>query len=207
MIGIFGGTFDPIHYGHLRAALEVKEIFGLTEVRFIPSANPPHREQPSASAQMRLHMLELAINKQPGFILDPRELKRSGASYMVDTLMSLRLEFTDEPLLLFIGTDAFANLKSWHKWQLLFDSAHIVVVTRPGFKYQRLDDCFNVRLATDTAELACHSSGKLYFQQVTQLDISATAIRNIVAELRNPRFLLPDNVIDFIREHKLYQRH
>ena len=207
MIGIFGGTFDPIHYGHLRAALEVKEIFGLTEVRFLPSANPPHREQPSAPAQMRLQMLELAINKQLGFILDTRELKRPGASYMVDTLMSLRLEFINEPLLLFIGNDAFANLKSWHKWQLLFDSAHIVVVTRPGIEYQRLDEFFKVRLARDITELAGNPAGKLYFQQVTQLDISATAIRNIIAEKRNPRFLLPDTVIDFISQHMLYQRH
>jgi len=112
MIGIFGGTFDPIHYGHLRSALEVKETFGLTEIRLIPSAQPPHREQPAATALMRLHMLELAIKNQPGLIIDTRELNRSGASYMVDTLKSLRQEFNDEPLLLFIGSDAFNQLKN-----------------------------------------------------------------------------------------------
>jgi nicotinate-nucleotide adenylyltransferase len=207
MIGIFGGTFDPIHYGHLRSALEVKEIFGLTEVRLIPSAQPPHREQPAATASMRLHMLELAIQIQPGLIIDTRELNRHGASYMVDTLKSLRQEFLNEPLLLFIGSDAFNHLKTWHQWQHLFDTAHVVVMTRPGFETQNLDEFFKARLATGITELAHNVAGKLYFQQVTQLDISATAIRNMIAEQKNPGFLLPDSVIAYIRQHKLYQRH
>ena len=206
MIGIFGGTFDPVHYGHLRSALEVKEIFGLTEVRLIPSAQPPHREQPAATALMRLQMLELAIKNQPGLMIDTRELNRHGASYMVDTLKSLRQEFKDEPLLLFIGADAFNHLKTWHQWQHLFDYAHIVVMTRPGFKIQNLDEFFKIRLANDSTELAHKLAGKLYFQQVTQLDISATAIRNMIAEQQNPGFLLPDSVIAYIRQHKLYQR-
>ena len=206
MIGVFGGTFDPVHYGHLRSALEVKEIFGLTEVRLIPSAQPPHREQPAASALMRLHMLELAIKNQPGLIIDTRELNRQGASYMVDTLKSLRQEFPNEPLLLFIGSDAFNHLKTWRQWQHLFDAAHIVVMTRPGFEIQNIDEFFKARLATETTELAHNLAGKLYFQQVTQLDISATAIRNMIAEQQNPGFLLPDTVIKYIVQHNLYQR-
>ena len=206
MIGIFGGTFDPVHYGHLRSALEVKEIFGLTEVRLIPSAHPPHREQPAATALMRLHMLELSIKNQPGLIIDTRELNRHGASYMVDTLSSLRQEFKDEPLLLFIGSDAFNHLKTWHRWQHLFDYAHIVVMTRPGFKIQNLDEFFKAKLATGITELAHNLTGKLYFQQITQLDISATAIRNMIAKQQNPGFLLPDAVINYIRQCKLYQR-
>ena len=207
MIGIFGGTFDPVHYGHLRSALEVKDIFGLSEVRLIPCAQPPHREQPAATALMRLHMLELAIENQPGLIIDTRELNRQGASYMVDTLKSLRQEFKDEPLLLFIGSDAFNQLKTWHQWQHLFDTAHIVVMTRPGFEINNLDDFFKFRLATGITELAHTVAGKLYFQQVTQLDISATAIRNMIAKQQNPGFLLPDAVIAYIRRHNLYQRH
>jgi nicotinate-nucleotide adenylyltransferase len=207
MIGIFGGTFDPVHYGHLRSALEVKEIFGLTEVRLIPSAQPPHREQPAATALMRLHMLELAIKNQPGLVIDTRELNRHGVSYMVDTLKSLRQEFPSEPLLLFIGSDAFNQLKTWHQWQHLFDFAHIVVMTRPGFKIQNLDDFFKVWLAGNLTELTDNIAGKLYFQQVSQLDISATAIRNMIAEQQNPGFLLPDTVIAYIRQHRLYQRH
>jgi len=207
MIGIFGGTFDPIHYGHLRSALEVKEIFGLTEVRLIPSAQPPHREQPAATALMRLQMLELAVKNQPGLIIDTRELNRNGVSYMVDTLKSLRKEFKDEPLLLFVGSDAFNHLKTWYQWQHLFDFAHIVVMTRPGFNILNLDEFFKARLTNEITELAHNLEGKLYFQQVTQLDISATAIRDMIMEQRNPGFLLPDTVIAYIRQHKLYQRH
>ena len=206
MIGIFGGTFDPVHYGHLRSALEVKEIFGLTEVRLIPSAQPPHREQPAATALMRLHMLELAIKDQSGLVIDTRELNRHGPSYMVDTLQSLRQELKNEPLLLFIGSDAFNQLKTWHQWPHLFYFAHIVVMTRPGFTIHNLDDFFQTRLATKITELTNNGAGKLYFQQVTQLDISATAIRNMIAEQQNPGFLLPDNVIAYIRQHQLYQR-
>jgi nicotinate-nucleotide adenylyltransferase len=207
MIGLFGGTFDPVHYGHLRSALEVKEIFGLKEVRLIPSSQPPHRDQPAATAPMRLHMLELAIKNQPGLIIDTRELNRQGASYMVDTLKSLRQEFKDEPLLLFIGSDAFNHLKTWHQWKHLFYHSHIVVMTRPGFEIQNLDEFFKARLATGITELAHNVGGKLYFQQVTQLDISATAIRNMIAEQQNPGFLLPDTVIAYIRQNNLYQRH
>jgi len=211
MIGIFGGTFDPIHYGHLRSALEVKDIFGLNEVRLIPCASPPHREQPAVTAEMRLQMLTLAIKNQPGLKIDTRELDRQKASdqtpsYMVDTLKSLRQEFPTEPLLLFIGTDAFKHLTSWHQWQQLFDYAHIVVMTRPGFETQELNDFFKARLA-EAKELAQASAGKLCFQQVTQLDISATAIRAMIADKQNPGFLLPDAVIEYIKQHKLYETH
>lgn len=207
MIGIFGGTFDPIHYGHLRSALEVKDVYGLTEVRLIPCSQPPHREQPAATALMRLHMLELAIKDRPGFVIDTRELNRDGISYMVDTLKSLRQEFKDESLLLFIGSDAFHYLKTWHQWQHLFDYSHIIVMTRPGFKIHNLDEFFKARLASGITELAQCAAGKLYFQQITQLDISATAIRSMIEKQQNPEFLLPDSVIAYIRQHKLYQRH
>ncbi|MGZ4978281.1 MAG: nicotinate-nucleotide adenylyltransferase [Methylobacter sp.] len=211
MIGIFGGTFDPVHYGHLRAALEVKDIFGLNEVRLIPCANPPHREQPGVTAGMRLRMLELAIKNQPGLKIDTRELDRHKTdqtpSYMVDTLKSLRQEFPNESLVLFIGTDAFKHLTGWHQWQRLFDYAHIVVLTRPGSEIQELDVFFKVRLAKDINELAQVIAGKLYFQQITQLDISATAIRDIIARKQHPGFLLPDAVIEYIKQHKLYETH
>jgi nicotinate-nucleotide adenylyltransferase len=207
MIGIFGGTFNPVHYGHLRSALEVKDVFGLDEVRLIPCFQPPHREHPSVTALMRLHMLELAITNQPGLKIDTRELERQGPSYMVDTLKSLRLEFPDQPLLLFIGTDAFKHLTAWHQWQQLFAYAHIVVMTRPGYQAQDLDDFFKARLAADKNELAERLAGKLFFQAVTPLDISATAIRKMIAEQQNPGYLLPDAVIDYIKQNLLYQKH
>ncbi|WP_442497005.1 nicotinate-nucleotide adenylyltransferase [Methylobacter sp. sgz302048] len=206
MIGIFGGTFDPVHYGHLRSALEVKEIFGLTEIRLLPSAQPPHREQPVATALMRVQMLELAIKNQPGFIIDTRELDRAGHSYMVDTLKSFRQEFPEQPLLLFIGSDAFKNLATWHRWQQLFDYAHIVVMTRPGFQLQELDGYFAAKKAIEITELAQASAGRLFFQPITQLEISATAIRKMIAEKRNPGFLLPDAVIEYIKQHALYEK-
>jgi nicotinate-nucleotide adenylyltransferase len=207
MIGIFGGTFDPIHYGHLRSALEVQEIFRLTQVRLIPSAQPPHRLQPLASAALRLQMLELAIKNQPRFVADDRELQRTGRSYMVDTLQSLRHDFPEQSLLLFMGSDAFNTLTNWHRWQDIFTYAHIVVLTRPGFVIQALDDFFTPRLTTEKQLLADYKAGKLVFQSVTQLDISATAIRQCIAEGKNPGFLLPDAVIMAIKQNQLYQTH
>lgn len=205
MIGIFGGTFDPVHYGHLRSALEVKTIFDLREVRLIPSAQPPHRQQPTTSALMRMEMLKLAIKNQAGLLVDAREINREGPSYMLDTLTSLRHEFTTEPLLLFIGSDAFNQLTTWYKWQQLFDHAHVIVLTRPGFDSQILDGFFTERLTNKRTELAHNLAGKLYFQQVSQLDISASAIREMIAEQQDPGFLLPDTVIAYIRQHRLYQ--
>jgi nicotinate-nucleotide adenylyltransferase len=204
MIGVFGGTFDPVHYGHLRPALEVKDIFGLDEIRLIPSAVPPHRPQPVASAAMRCEMLALAIANQPGLILDTRELDRPGPSYMVDTLASLRLDFPEQTLLLFIGTDAFNHFSHWHRWQDLFAFAHVVVMTRPGFTVQEIDGFFADKLAGSKHELFLNQAGKLFFQAVTPLDISASMIRRLFAEGHNPGFLLPDLVIDFIRRQGLY---
>lgn len=207
MIGIYGGTFDPVHYGHLRSALEVKTIFGLTEVRLIPSAQPPHRLQPSASAQMRVQMLDLAIANQSGLICDTRELDREGRSYMIDTLKSLHQDFPDQTLLLLIGCDAFNFLSAWHQWQQLFDYAHIVVMTRPGFTTQKLNKFFTDRQVFQKDELSLMSAGKLLFQPITPLDISATAIRRMIAEKQNPRFLLPDVVLEYIKQNQLYEQH
>lgn len=207
MIGIFGGTFDPVHYGHLRSALEVKELFGLDEVRLIPSFQPPHRDLPSVTATMRLHMLQLAITNQAGLIVDTRELDRAGPSYMVDTLKSLHEDFPTQPLLLFIGSDAFEKLTSWHCWQQLFEYAHIVVLTRPGYATEALDSFFYQRLANDKVELSQTPAGLVFFQPVTQLDISATAIRQMIALKQSPRFLLPESVIEYINQNQLYQTH
>jgi nicotinate-nucleotide adenylyltransferase len=206
VIGIFGGTFDPIHYGHLRAALEVQEIFHLTELRFIPSATPPHRPRPAVTAAQRQQMVTLAIQHQAGFICDNRELERDGKSYMVDTLASLRHDLPQQSLLLFIGTDAFNQLNQWYHWQQLFDFAHIVVMTRPSFHRQALGDFFAARYTDNPADLTQCLAGKLYFQAISQLDISASAIRQILAKQHSPRFLLPDAVLNFIQHNQLYQQ-
>jgi nicotinate-nucleotide adenylyltransferase len=204
MIGIYGGTFDPVHYGHLRTALEIKEIFALDEVRLIPCSQPPHRETPLTSPEMRLAMLELAVQNQPDLRVDRRELDRVGYSYMIDTLKSLQIENPDRSLLLIIGTDAFEGLASWHQWQQLFDHAHILVITRPGYVLQELSGFLSSKLTKNREDLKLDKAGCLFFQSVTQLDISATAIRLLIGTGQNPGYLLPDNIIKYIKKNKLY---
>ncbi len=205
MIGIYGGTFDPVHYGHLRTAVEVKELFDLQELRLIPSFQPPHRLRPGALPEMRLRMLQLAIKNQSGLQVDTRELAREGPSYMVDTLQSLRAEEENKPLLLFVGADAFAGVTGWHRWQSLFDFAHLVVMNRPDSQSVILPEFLEQRQVKSSDALKQHAFGKLYFQNVTQLDISASKIRGIFAEKRNPAYLLPNDVINYIQQNKLYQ--
>ena len=204
MIGIYGGTFNPVHYGHLRTALEVKELFELEQLRLIPCRLPPHRQQPDADGEQRLAMLTLAIADSAGLLVDRRELDRAGPSYMVDTLASLRAENPDSGLILFIGTDAFAGLERWHRWQQLFDYAHVVVMTRPACQMPELSEFLRKRLCEQRGQLQRQTAGSLFFQAVTALDISATAIRELIMAGRNPQFLLPDSVIAYIRQHQLY---
>lgn len=205
MIGIYGGTFNPIHYGHLRTALEIKEILNLNEIRFIPCYQPVLKDQPLVSATARFNMVELAIETQAGFICDRRELVRQGASYMVDTLASLRMSFQQQPLLLLLGMDAFGSLTQWSRWQTLFDYAHIVVMSRPENDLITLTDFFRQRLTHDATCLKQQLCGKLYFQKVTPLAISSTEIRKLFLQENSPRFLMPDNVIDYIEQYKIYR--
>ena len=207
MIGIYGGTFNPVHYGHLRTALEVSEIFTLDELRLLPCSQPAHRAEPEVSAAERLHMLQLAIRNYSQFSCDTRELERPGPSYMVDTLASIRAEIAvNTPLLLFIGTDAFNGLTAWHCWQSLCDYAHIVVMTRPNFEPEPLSDFYTDKLVDDRESLKPCPNGKIYFQQVTLLDISATSIRQMFAEQKSTSFLLPELVIEYIQAKRLYRK-
>jgi nicotinate-nucleotide adenylyltransferase len=204
MIGIYGGTFDPVHYGHLRTALEVKEIFQLDQLRLIPCHQSPLKNSSQVTPFNRLQMLQLAIQDEKGLVCDSRELHRKGHSYMVDTLKSLREELPNTTLLLFMGNDAFVNLSRWYQWQTLFAYAHIVVMTRPQSEKIPLCDFLTQCFTTDKSELSTKTAGKLFFQPVTQLDISATVIRKLQATGRSIRFLLPDNVIHYIEQHTLY---
>ncbi|WP_022947669.1 nicotinate-nucleotide adenylyltransferase [Methylohalobius crimeensis] len=209
MIGVYGGTFDPVHYGHLRTALEVKEALTLDQVRFIPCRLPPHRQRPSVPSEARRHMLEVALtDAPPEFVLDPRELERTGPSYMVDTLASLRAEVEDRPLCLILGLDAFRDLPAWHRWETIFDLAHVVVMTRPGYSSRwpaPLKDQVTVRVSEEKPGLPATPAGKIYFQPVTQLDISATFIRQCLAAGRDPRYLLPPGVLALIRRKGYYR--
>ncbi|MDC9724459.1 MAG: nicotinate-nucleotide adenylyltransferase [Gammaproteobacteria bacterium] len=205
-IGIFGGTFDPIHFGHLRPALDVLEQLDLERIHLIPSANPPHREQPQATAEQRLTMLHLAVKNSAQFVVDDRELHREGPSYTFDTLLSLREEFPESPLYLMLGTDAFAYIQTWHRWDELLDLAHLVVMERPDETAEiptEIEGWYQQHLAIEgeSNKLA----GKIWPVKVTQLAISATDIRAKISQGLNPQFLLPDAVIQIIGMLGLYK--
>ncbi|MDX2505973.1 MAG: nicotinate-nucleotide adenylyltransferase [Gammaproteobacteria bacterium] len=209
-IGIYGGTFDPVHYGHLRPNLELCEILNMDQVRFIPSFLPPHRNEPLAPVQRRLEMVALAIEPEPLFVLDDREVKRGGASYMVDTLASLRQDYPHNPLCLLMGMDAFAGLDSWHRWQELLDYAHIVVSQRPETDFNALDmwseaiQNFYQDHKADLRTIRQSLCGKIRLEPVTQLAISATDIRNRLKNRQSIRFLVPEPVINLINCYHLY---
>jgi nicotinate-nucleotide adenylyltransferase len=209
VIGIYGGTFDPIHYGHLRTALEVKEAVSLDELRFIPSQIPPHRDTPGATPEQRLAMLQAALQDgEPGFRIDTRELERPGPSYMADTLASIRAEIRAEPLGLIVGLDAFLGLARWHRWRELFELAHVLVMQRPGPAPEfpaELQAQFDTRATEDTAALRECSAGRIHFVAVTQLDISATGVRSAIASGRSARYLTPDPVLALINRLNLYR--
>ena len=208
MIGLFGGTFDPVHFGHLRPALEVQQALELNEVRFIPAGQPPHREVPHATASQRLSMLQAAIEGQPGFVVDEREIRREGPSYMVDTLVSLREELDQVPLCLILGYDAFLGLPGWHQWQQLIGLCHLVITHRPGWNHGDLGETLQslVQQHEMTSEkMLEQAAGGLVFIPVTQLDISATDIREQIRAGQDIRYLLPDLVYEMIKEQQLYR--
>lgn len=208
MIGILGGTFDPVHFGHLRPALDVQQALGLDEVRLIPCHIPPHRPQPVADATQRLAMLEAAVRNYPEFSLDLRELERDGPSWTFDTLTSLRAEPGSGGLCLLVGMDAFHGLPTWHRWHELIDLCHMVVMTRPGSEFHaegELEDFVGRHRVMDPAELENHAAGRILFQTVTQLEISATRIRTLLAQGENAGFLVPETVLEIIRREGLYR--
>ena len=209
-IGLLGGTFNPIHFGHLRMAQELADALNLDEVRFIPSANPPHKAAPSVSAEHRASMVQLAIENNPLFKLDTRELTRNGASYTIDTLISLRNELgSDVSLSLMMGSDAFTKLNTWHRWQELLNFCHLILVQRPNSLikqplYHALETLLHQHYTEDLEDLSSQAAGCIHMQSVTALDISSTAIRAAFQNKLIPRYLLPENVIRYIESHQLY---
>lgn len=207
-IGIYGGTFDPIHYGHLRPALEVLQHLQLAAVRFIPCRVPVHRDAPQVSPEQRFALLRLALADQPGFIADDRELRRATPSYMVDTLRELRTELGAEvALCLLLGSDAFQQLPTWHCWTQLTDLAHLVVMQRPGILPEwpaALQNFIADKLTAQAQHLHQQATGKVLLHAVTQLDISATTIRHHLAAGQAVRYLLPDLALAYIADRGLY---
>lgn len=196
-MGIFGGTFDPVHFGHLRSAFEILQALRFDELRFMPCGQPPHRDNTCAAGSLRLKMLHEAVAGQAGFSVDDRELLREGPSYTVDTLTELRGEFPLRPLALIIGMDAFLGLPQWHRWNELLQLAHIVVAHRPGWRVPDLGQLGELLAENGTHridDLHKARSGHIYIHDVTQLEISSTEIRELIVSGRDPRFLMPDAV-------------
>jgi nicotinate-nucleotide adenylyltransferase len=212
-IGILGGTFDPIHDGHLRLAEELGEKLRLDEVLIVPSGTPPHRGAPAVAAEHRLAMARLAAAGNPRLKVDDRELRRTGPGYTIDTLAELRAEHgADRPLVLLIGADAFLDFATWHRWHEIFGLAHVSVAHRPGSPVERWRERMPQPLAREYSArllqqpLATHLSpaGGIVVIPFTALDIAATAIRDMLRAGASPRYLLPAAVLDYIREQRLY---
>lgn len=212
-IGLLGGTFNPIHFGHLRIAEELRENLKLDEVRFIPSANPPHKNQPKVSGEQRADMVLAAIEAHPEFVLDTQELAREGASYTIDTLKQLRQYFGPECSLCFImGSDAFVKLETWHQWEKLLDYCHIILVSRPQDADNpqpeisaRLQLFLSEHYTENPDDLHETSHGLIHMQAVTPLAISSSLIRALSKQMKSIRYLTPSTVVKKILDQKLYR--
>jgi nicotinate-nucleotide adenylyltransferase len=206
-IGIFGGTFDPIHYGHLRTAFELTQALRLSEVRFMPAGNPPHRDITVASPELRLQMVKAAIGQQQGFNVDDREMRRAGPSYSVDTLSQLRAEMPQRSLCLIVGMDAFLSLPTWHQWQSILTLSHLIVAHRPGWRAPTKGPLGELLVDHGTGrvdDLHENKAGRIFIHAVTQLEISSTEVRKLIATGRDPRYLMPDAVRDIIQQSGCY---
>ena len=211
-LGVFGGTFDPVHSGHLRLAEEARKGLALEGVRWIPAGQPPHRDRPGVGAVHRLAMVRLAVTGNPAFSVDASEVEAERPSYTVPTLERLRDELGRErPLVLLLGADAFGGLPTWHRWTTLFELAHVAVSHRPGYPVEpdglppALAEVFARRRLASPDGLGQAPGGGIVTFAMTQLAISATQIRGIVARGASPRYLLPDALVDYIQRHHLYQ--
>jgi nicotinate-nucleotide adenylyltransferase len=206
--GVLGGTFDPVHYGHLRSALELVERLQLERLRLMPSARPPHRDAPQCSAQHRVAMVELAVAPEPLLDCDARELRRSGVSYTIDSLVELREELGGESgLCMVMGCDAVLGITGWHRWRELLDWAHIVIIARPGWELPRTGEVaqwLREHRLDDRSGLRERPAGGIVIEELRPLAISSTEIRHLLEEGRSARYLLPQSVLDYSQTHQLY---
>ncbi len=207
-IAIYGGTFDPIHNGHLGSIAELQTKLAIDMVHIVPSFIPPHRDAPGASAEQRIEMLQLAVQSMTGVVVDSREIERQGTSFTIDTLAGIRAEYGEAVELLFVmGADAFALLHTWHRWQELIDFAHVVVMARPHLKTEqpatRVLEWCNKRRIVSPAEL-CGAAGKIIQVELKPWNVSATTIRDMVQRHASVEPLVPKVVANYITEHKLY---
>jgi len=208
-VGLFGGTFNPIHFGHLRIAAELAELLQVQSMRMLPCAIPPHRDQPDVSAEQRLAMLQLAIGKPSVLKADNLELRRATPSYSIDTVQLVRREIGQQmPLFLCLGMDALATLDSWHRWRELLDYCHIVVCSRADWKMPTqgpLTKWISQHQCDDLTVLKKCPSGQLYMCDLTLLDLSSSKIRDHIKQGVNIDGMTPDSVINYIKIHSLYE--
>ncbi|MNJ21411.1 putative nicotinate-nucleotide adenylyltransferase [compost metagenome] len=207
-VGVLGGTFDPIHIGHLRSALEVAEVLALDELRLMPNARPPHRDTPQVSAQDRLEMVRCAVEGVPTLSVDARELARDTPSYTIETLELMRAELAaSDQLFLLLGWDAFCGLPSWHRWEELLQHCHILVLQRPDADVEPPDALRNLLAARSVSDpqALVGPAGHIAFVWQTPLAVSATQIRQLLASGKSVRFLVPDAVLAYIDAHNLYR--
>ncbi len=206
-IGILGGTFDPIHFGHLRTALELHQALELAEVRLIPCYQPVHRKLPVASPEHRLAMAQCAIAGESALKVDDCEIQRAVPSYTIDTLELLHKKLPTTPLCLIMGIDALLGFPSWHRWEDILKLAHLLIAHRPQYQLPQngiVADLLKQRLKHSAAALQECLAGNIVLHPVTPLEISATDIRKQIAMGRNPRYLLPDSVYEYIQQHGVY---
>jgi len=208
-IGMLGGTFDPVHLGHLRSAVEVREALKLDRLHMIPAPQPPLRDTPQVSPEQRFELLRLGIGDTPGVMADDRELRREGPSYSVDTLAELRQAYGDSAsLVMIIGFDAFLRLAKWHKANQIFSLAHLVVIARPGYNArwpEELRELVGNREVDSVDELMRSPNGNvLTLALPSMMAISATYIRERLEKGKSVRYLLPEAVEEAILRHGLY---
>lgn len=203
LIGIFGGTFDPIHNGHINSVVSLIDELDFKTIYLLPSSTPPHRAQASSTAADRLKMVELAINGHPKLKADDRESRCTGKSYTIDTLMSFRLQFPHDSLAFIAGMDAYLNMPGWKSWQQYLDFTHIIVMNRPG--YNRSGKSWGEAYITDDkAQILSSISGKIYFANSRLVDISSTEIRKKLKAGQELDYALPGPVINYINRKQLY---
>ncbi len=205
-IGLFGGTFDPVHFGHLRPAVEIAEQFALDTLYLMPNHRPGHRGPTSATTAQRIAMLELAIKGSERLQVDTREAERNEATYTFDTLAELVNEQPEATIVFFLGMDSFAEFNRWHNWEGVLELANLVVMNRPGAIHTDFSQELMARQADRKGtKIVNGSTGVIESCDVTQLDISATEVRRRIAEGLSIRFLLPDVVSEYIDAHSLYR--
>jgi len=207
-VAVMGGTFDPVHVGHLRSAMEIVSLLNLNAVRLVPSYIPPHRDLPGTTATQRLDMLRLAISDNGQLEVDDREVQREGRSYTIDTLCEIRREIgREEPLYFVLGQDAFQLIEEWHRWQELTEYAHLIVIDRPAVTTKLSDELkfwATSKLGEIQAMRQC-AAGYLCHIELTQLAISSTLIRALIAAEKSTRYLLPSCVRQYIDDQGLYR--